>query len=531
MVRVCAFPGCGTKMRRYNPETFHRLPLQESNLRQWLAVLQVDVETPVQTLKTKDYRICSRHFDPNDFSIPNKRRSCPAKRMRLKRNAIPIAARLAQETAPCEESCPGMTFEVSELNFDEESNCSNEEGGEAAEEEENICSNEEGEEEVERIDDADSDWELELSDKLESDDSDQLESDDHDQLESNDSELHRRVRQLCPDCGAFYFTSKTHTCEYKIKPVSCNVCGKRCVDKSALKAHSSIHKESYEHPCKFCMVPFKTRLYKLAHEKAHTHKAKPYECPDCSMSFSKLPARNLHLKGHRGPKILSCPHCALEFRYHGPLERHMLVHTGMKEYVCEFCHRSFKQPGHLKSHLRVHTGEKPFQCQHCDKSFNHNVSLKSHVMRYHKEGVSNFGPIGPVKQTKRAEFQSMGRPRGRPKRNAATREQNSVPAVRTTAAEMSVKGRLRRDSSKDIDGDWSDWDRSSELTEEDKMEEVRKSKRKSSHSSKTFSIAENDSESDSDSHPEEEAKKSKVVKSEKTGRCRGRPRTKPLNQH
>ena len=125
----------------------------------------------------------------------------------------------------------------------------------------------------------------------------------------------------------------------------------------------------------------------------------------------------------------------------------------------------------------------------------------------------------------------MSRPRGRPKRNAATREQNSVPAVRTTAAEMSEKGRLRRDSSKDIDGDWSDGDGSSELTEDDKMEEVRKSKRKSSHSSKTFSIAENDSESDSDSHPEEEAKKSKVVKSEETGRCRGRPRTKPLNQH
>ena len=102
------------------------------------------------------------------------------------------------QTAPCEDSCPGITFEVSELNFDEESNCSNEEGGEAAEEEENICSNEEGEEEEERIDNADSDWELEQSDKLESDDSDQLESDDHDQLESDDSdsELHRSVRQL-----------------------------------------------------------------------------------------------------------------------------------------------------------------------------------------------------------------------------------------------------------------------------------------------------------------------------------------------
>ena len=40
MARVCAFPGCGTRMRKSNPETFHRLPLRESNLKQWLVVLQ-----------------------------------------------------------------------------------------------------------------------------------------------------------------------------------------------------------------------------------------------------------------------------------------------------------------------------------------------------------------------------------------------------------------------------------------------------------------------------------------------------------
>ena len=145
--------------------------------------------------------------------------------------------------------------------------------------------------------------------------------------------------------------------------------------------------------------PLKTRLDKLAHESAHTLKAKPYECPDCSMSFSKLHGRNLHLKSHRGPKIFSCPHCALEFRTAHYMDRHIVVHTGVKQFSCQFCSRSFNQQGHLKSHLRVHTGEKPFKCQHCDKSFNHNVSLKCHVMQYHKE-ASDSGQSGHMKQIK-----------------------------------------------------------------------------------------------------------------------------------
>lgn len=71
MVRVCAFPGCDKNMKHYNPESFHRLPLQNSDtLKQWLVVLHVDVETPVKTLRGKDCRVCSNPFDKDDFMIP-----------------------------------------------------------------------------------------------------------------------------------------------------------------------------------------------------------------------------------------------------------------------------------------------------------------------------------------------------------------------------------------------------------------------------------------------------------------------------
>ncbi|XP_059914317.1 zinc finger and BTB domain-containing protein 17-like isoform X2 [Gadus macrocephalus] len=430
------------------------------------------------------------------------------------------------ETAPCVESCPELTFDLSEFNFDEENNGSNEEGEEAEVENNSPSEEEEEEEDEEEKDDCDSDWQSHDSDRLSEDSG---ESGSGESGSDSESELpkNKKTRELCPECGAFFYTSKAHTCEYKIKPFSCNDCGKRCVDANSLKLHSAIHKESYKHLCKFCLAPFKTKLDKHAHEEAHAPCYKPYKCPDCSEAFTKILARNQHLKGHRGPKRYTCPHCPMEFRNENHMERHIVVHTGMRQHVCEFCSRSFNQPGHLKSHLRVHTGEKPFQCQHCDKSFNHNVSLKSHVVRYHKEGASD--PSGPAPRSNRTLRETLGRPKGRPKRNAAT---SAVPVVQgeapdptttttTAAAEASGKGWFRRDSSEDIDGDsdWSDGDPSPELTEEDKREgskEVSKSKRKASQRSKTDYIVEKDSESDADSDHEEEAKKRKCVKSQET---------------
>ncbi|KAJ3585741.1 hypothetical protein NHX12_014460 [Muraenolepis orangiensis] len=285
------------------------------------------------------------------------------------------------------------------------------------------------------------------------------------------------------------------------------------------------------------MVPFKTRLDKLAHERAHIPSARPYKCPDCSLTFSKLPARNLHSKGHRGPKRYPCPHCASSFKDTYCLKRHVVVHTGVKQYVCEFCSRSFNQRGHLTSHLRLHTGEKPFKCQHCDERFNHNVSLKSHVMRYH-EGAADSGPsegikeemkemsIGdtedkdegvidreskrkePVTQVKKTRDRSIGRPKGRSVRG----ETDSVPAVpeealdSIMAAEDSKGGHFRRASS---ESSWHDrGTTSAELTGKDEAEESKAlRKRKVSRRPKTFDTAEVDFNSDSDFDPAEEAKK------------------------
>ena len=87
-------------MKSYTPETFHRLPLQyndRSLLEQWLIVLHMDIETPIKT-RQKDDRVCSTHFDKDDFTIP-KRAADPKnpKRVSLKRNAIPRVQQVATD--------------------------------------------------------------------------------------------------------------------------------------------------------------------------------------------------------------------------------------------------------------------------------------------------------------------------------------------------------------------------------------------------------------------------------------------------
>ncbi|XP_070701603.1 uncharacterized protein [Pempheris klunzingeri] len=189
--------------------------------------------------------------------------------------------------------------------------------------------------------------------------------------------------QLCTDCGMFFNKRKPHTCEHKIKPFSCNICGKRCVSEIALTSHSRIHNENYEHRCKYCNAAFKTKVDKHTHEQTHLTEGKPYKCSDCSETFATNKERRIHLEDHRGPPQLKCHICGIEFLWPLSLQRHLAVHTGERPFKCSVCQRGFNQASHLKSHMRLHTGERPYKCQHCDKCFNHNVSLKSHVQRYH----------------------------------------------------------------------------------------------------------------------------------------------------
>ncbi|XP_040912008.1 zinc finger protein 239-like isoform X2 [Toxotes jaculatrix] len=328
--------------------------------------------------------------------------------------------------------------------------------------------------------DSDEDWkptkELILANKLQNESDEETEDDEIEEYIDYPS-LTPKHTQLCTECGRFFNKQRPHTCEHKIKPYSCNICGKRCVSEIALNSHSRVHDENYEHRCKYCHITFKTKVDKVTHEQIHLTQGKPYKCPDCSETFATNKERQIHLEDHRGPKQLKCHICGIEFNRTLSIRRHLVVHTGVKPFKCSVCQRGFNQAGHLKSHMRLHTGERPYKCQHCDKCFNHNVSLKSHVQRYHtsssgcqrKRGKTNCDTVDAQNnestrsadsglynaeedhdEEERAEKEridlpkkkkrSTGRPIGRPKRNAGEMQS---PGSNTRTGKYKVQKLMR----------------------------------------------------------------------------------------
>ncbi|XP_023261165.1 zinc finger protein 236-like [Seriola lalandi dorsalis] len=412
--------------------------------------------------------------------------------------------------------------------------------------------------------DSDDDWKP-VRDLLPSgvlhNESDEETDDEDDEVDENDiyPPLAPKHSQLCTECGRFYSKRWPHTCEHKVKPYSCNICGKRCVSEVALNSHSRVHNENYEHPCKYCNITFKTKVDKITHQQIHLTQGKPYKCPDCSETFATNKERRTHLEDHRGPQELKCHICGIEFNRLLSIRRHLIVHTGLKPYKCSVCQRGFNQAGHLKSHMRLHTGERPFKCQHCDKRFNHNVSLKSHVQRYHASGceqkkgkinktVSDTGDaqgdgnkrgadseLDNVEGEEDAEEEvprpkrnrrSTGRPIGRPKRNAAG---NFVLAGEmqdpgsNTKTRKSKQQRLRRtqcnDEESEDDPSESDMSFDSKEEEEEKTEKVTNNKSKSRKKP-------NNSDSDIDFDAEHAKRKrySSRNSGKSTRKRRGRPR-------
>ncbi|XP_054452354.1 zinc finger protein 556-like isoform X2 [Anoplopoma fimbria] len=393
------------------------------------------------------------------------------------------------------------------------------------------------------------------------------EEDDSDEEEDEEEDgdyppLPVKHSRLCTECGVLYNKQRPHTCEHKIRPFSCNICGKRCVSDKALITHSRIHDENYEYQCKYCHATFKTKVDKITHEQIHVIQGKPYKCPDCPESFATNKERRIHLEDHRGPQQLKCHICGIDFLWPLSLQRHLAVHTGDRPFKCSVCQRGFKQAGHLKSHMRLHTGERPYKCQLCDKSFNHNVSLKSHVQRYHSPGSgrermkeklnkrasdtgdaqdygNNRGADSGLDNvedeqdteeeaqreiTYRPKKKSTGRPIGRPKRhepgNIAEGQSSNTKSGRLQAQ------RSKRTQCRDEESEAKPSDSGTSFDSAEEEEESCRDAKKNTVRSRGRP---DHSDSDCDFDPEERKKRrySSQSSGKSSGKRRGRPRRNP----
>uniref|UniRef100_A0A8C9X6F2 Zinc finger protein 662-like n=1 Tax=Sander lucioperca TaxID=283035 RepID=A0A8C9X6F2_SANLU len=407
---------------------------------------------------------------------------------------------------------------------------------------------------------SDEDWnpaeELLLANELHDESED--ETGDEEEEEDDDLPFASKHSQLCTECGKFFNKQKPHTCEHKVKPYSCNVCGRRFISDLALNLHSKIHDANYELPCKYCHITFKTKVDKISHEQIHLSERKPYKCPDCSETFATNKKRRIHREDHGGPRQFKCDICGIEFPRRNILQRHLAVHTGVKPYKCSVCQRGFNQGSHLKSHMRLHTGERPFKCQHCDKSFNHNVSLKSHVQRYHSSNSGCEQKKGKINKTvsdrvhaqenvnmrgtdfehdKEVELQkhskgmpkrkrkSSGRPIGRPKRNPAGNLVLAGEMQGQTSNTKTAKVKVRKLKRTHCSDEESEDEPTESMSFDSTEEEEENSEKVTRRASKSRGKAKN-SDCDSDFEPEERKKKrySSQNSGKSSGKGRGRPR-------
>lgn len=84
-----------------------------------------------------------------------------------------------------------------------------------------------------------------------------------------------------------------------------------------------------------------------------SHKLRPYSCDECGKSFLLKHHLTTHARTHTGIKPHTCIYCGKSFTHKHCLNTHLLLHSSERPYQCSECKKSFTLKHHLLTHMKV----------------------------------------------------------------------------------------------------------------------------------------------------------------------------------
>ncbi|XP_021921101.1 zinc finger protein 235-like isoform X2 [Zootermopsis nevadensis] len=171
------------------------------------------------------------------------------------------------------------------------------------------------------------------------------------------SQRHTREKayecQLCDKKFRFLMSLKKHILFHTgERPFECILCNKRFFTSLDLKNHIHIHTGEKPFACKLCWKGFSSAA-SLRKHRFHHARGKPYFCGSCNVQFERYKLLRLHIQRHKVKKY-ECGECHKAFPSSELLETHALIHSGVRPYGCPLCNSTFSKMVSLMCHYHSH---------------------------------------------------------------------------------------------------------------------------------------------------------------------------------